>query len=163
MTAPSFTFTITPTTPKQGAAPFASQADPLGHDVWVREDIDPSGRSASGLELVDHAILHRLSEDTLLLTGAADDQVDFGENVRKWIGEALSQDVLDTRAPRLEEVIRRDPRIASAAVALTIATGDDASRYHFTIRISAVTVRGQAIDRIVGVSQVTVEFLAQGR
>lgn len=141
----------------------ANRSDPLGYDMKVGADLDRGGRSASGLELVADAMLHRLSEDTLLLTGAPNDEVEFGENVRKWVGEALDQAALDAKAPRLEEVLRRDPRIASVTLSLSVAQGADASKYRFIINVSAVTVRGQIIDRIVGISAVTVEFLAQGR
>jgi hypothetical protein len=141
----------------------ATAADPLGLDMAVRDDLDPSGRSADGLELVSAAMLHRLSEDTLLLTGAPDDQVEFGEDVRKWIGGAVSQDSLNARAPRLEEVLRRDPRIASIALSLQVLTGADASKFSFLIHVRGTTIRGQTIDRIVGVSAVSVEFLTQGR
>lgn len=141
----------------------ASASDPLGYDVKIGSDLEPSGRSASGIELVADAMLHRLSQERLLMTGAPDDQVDFGEDVRTWIGEAVTQDVLDERAPRLEEVLRRDPRIASVTLSLQLVAGEDASKYRFLINVSAVTIRGQTIDRIVGVSQISVEFLAQGR
>lgn len=141
----------------------ASVTDTLGHDVKVGTDLDPSGRSASGLELVLDGMLHRLSQGRLLLTGAPDDQVDFGVDVRTWIGEALSQDVLDSRAPLLEEILRRDVRIASITLSIVLVTGDAAALYRFLINIHAVTIRGQPIDRIVGVSQVSVEFLAAGK
>ncbi len=141
----------------------ANAADPLGLDMRVDSDLDPSGASADGLELVAAGMLHRLSEDTLLLTGAPDDQVEFGENVRAWIGGAVSQDSLNARAPRLEEVLRRDPRVASVTLSLRVTAGADASKFVFLIDVHAVTIRGQVIDRIVGVSAVTVEFLAQGR
>lgn len=140
----------------------ANPADPLGFDVKIGEDLDPNGRSASGLELVTDAMLHRLQCERLSLTGAPEDEVDFGEDVRSWVNEALSQSDLDARAPRLEEVIRRDPRIASATVSLTVTALAPASRYQFLIDIRAITTTGQIIDRIVGVSQVTVDFLAEG-
>lgn len=141
----------------------ASASDPLGYDVKVGSDLDPSGRSASGLELVLDAMLHRLTCGRLLLTGAPDDQAEFGEDVRTWVGEAQTQDVLDRKAPILEEVLRRDPRIANITLSLSLAAGDDDSRFRFLIRVSAITIRGQSIDRIVGVSQLTVEYLAQGK
>lgn len=140
----------------------ANPADPLGFDMKVGEDLDPSGRSASGLELVTDAMLHRLEADRLLLTEAPDDEVDFGENVRLWVGEALTQEALEAKAPRLEEVLRRDPRLASVSVSLTLLAVAPAGQYRFLIAITAVAITGQIIDRIVGVSQVTVEFLAQG-
>jgi hypothetical protein len=141
----------------------ASRTDPLGYDVKIGADLDPSGRSAAGHELVADAILHRLEQDQLLLTGAPDDQIDFGVDVRRWIGEATTDDAIAAKVPQLEEVVRRDPRIASATVTITRVTGETAARYKLLIRVQAITVVGQIIDRIVGVSAVTVEFLAQGR
>lgn len=139
----------------------ARGADPLGYDVKWGEDLDPSGRSASGIELVQDAMLHRLSATWLYLTEAPDDKVDFGEDVRLWVGEALTQQSLDAKAPRLEEVIRRDPRIASVTVDLTMQ--QSGAHFNFLIAAHAITINGQTIDRIIGVNGVTVEFLAEGR
>lgn len=138
----------------------ANQADPLGYDVAVDYDLDPSGRSASGLELVLSGMLHRLSQGRILMTGAPDDQVDFGEDVRQWIGEALDQRALDARAPLLEEVLRRDPRLASVTVSLRTAAGQDASQVAFYIDVSAVTIRGEQLAKVIGVSALSVQFLA---
>lgn len=141
-----------------------NQADVLGYDMKVGQDLEASGRSATGEELAVDAMLHRLQCDWLYQTGAPpDERPEFGEDVRRWIGEAVSQTSLEAKAPRLEEVLRRDPRIANVSLTFSIATGDDASQYGFFIRIHAVLVTGVTIDRIVGVSSVTVEFLAQGR
>ena len=83
--------------------------------------------------------------------------------MRPWLDEGLTQDDIQRRSTRIEAVLRRDPRIATIAVSASITTGDDASRSRFTIRVFGQTTRGQAIDRIIGVSAITVEFLAQGR
>jgi len=141
----------------------ASASDPLGYDMKWGWDFDPSGRSATGLELVEDGMLHRLEQDRLLMTGAPEDEIEFGENVRAWVGEATSDEALSAKAPRVEAAIRRDVRIASATVRLTKTTGEDASRYDFLIEVHATTISGQVLDRIVGVSAVTVEFLAAGR
>lgn len=141
----------------------ASADDPLGFDMKIGWDMDPSGRSATGLELVEDAMLHRLEQDRLLMTGAPEDEIEFGENVRAWVGEAVSDEALSAKAPRVETAIRRDVRIADCTATLTKTTGADASQYDFLIRVQATTISGQTIDRIVGVSAVTVEFLAAGR
>lgn len=141
----------------------ASAADPLGFDMKVGVDLDPSGRSATGLELVDDAILHRLQEEQLLLVEAPGGVVGFGIDLRRWIGEALSDQALEARTPQVEEAIRRDPRIADVTVRVTRTIGADASRWPLRVEIHGVTTTGETIDRIVGVSQVSVEFLAQGR
>ena len=139
----------------------ANQADPLGFDVKVGWDLDPSGRSASGLELVLDGMLHRLEQGRILMTGAPDDQVDFGEDVRAWVGEALDQSALNSRSPLIEEVLRRDPRLATVTVSLTRAMGQNASQVAFYINVSAVTIRGEQVSRVIGVSGVSVTFLAQ--
>lgn len=142
----------------------ASATDPLGFDMKVGDDLDPSGRSASGLEDVLDGMLHRLSEDKIAMTGAPpDDEIDFGINTRKWIGEALSQESIAAKAPRLELVLRRDTRIASITVKLTLLQGDDASRRGFLIGVRGETTKAQPIDHVIGVSALTVEFLAEGK
>lgn len=140
----------------------ANPADPLGFDMKVGVDLDPSGRSCSGVELVEDAMLHRLSCGRLLLTGAPDDQVEFGEDVTAWVGEALTQEELESRGPLLEEVIRRDPRIADATVAISLTTPPTAPQVAFTITVNARVTTGQNISRVVGVSAITVDFLAGG-
>lgn len=140
-----------------------SAADPLGFDFKVGADLDPSGRSATGIELVQDAILHRLQEDRISMVGAPGDEIDFGVNVRSWIGEALSDDALAAKTPAVEEALRRDVRIADIALRITKTTGADAARWALRIEVRAVTISGETIDRIVGVSQVSVEFLAAGR
>ncbi len=141
----------------------ASASDPLGFDFKVGADLDPSGRSATGLELVQDALLHRLQEDRISMVGAPGDEIDFGVNVRKWVGEALSDDALAAKTPAVEEALRRDVRIADIKLKITKATGADAARWALRIEVYAVTISGETIDRIVGVSQVSVEFLAAGR
>ncbi len=145
------------------AAPRASAADPLGFDFKVGTDLDPSGRSASGLELVEDALLHRLQEDRLLMVEAPGGEIDFGKDLRQWIGEALSDEDLAAKTPAVEEVLRRDPRIADITLRITRMTGADAARWPLRVDITYTTITGQVIDRIVGVSQVSVEFLAAGR
>jgi hypothetical protein len=138
----------------------ANPSDPLGYDAKIGEDLAASGRAASGVELVADAMLHRLMAGRLLLTGAPGNQVEFGEDVRAWVGEALSEDAAQAKGPRLEEVLRRDPRIASVTVSVTASS--EVSNYRLLIAVSATTISGEQIDRIVGVSQVSVAFLAQG-
>ena len=145
------------------ARPAASAADPLGLDMKVGADLDPSGRSATGIELVQDAILHRLQEDRLSMVGAPGDEIDFGVDLRKWIGEALSDDALAAKTPAVEEALRRDVRIADIRLKITKTTGADAARWALRVAVRAVAISGETIDRIVGVSQVSVEFLAAGR
>lgn len=142
-----------------------SYTDPLGYDAFVREDMDPGGRAASGLELLEAALLHRLMTDKLLMVEASPDgQIDFGRDLRKWIGEATTADSAAAKGPYVEEVLRRDPRVASASASVSIASGtlSDGSRVGLLVDYSVTTIAGQQIRRIVGISSVTVEYLATG-
>lgn len=65
--------------------------DPLGYDVKIGSDLDPSGRPSWGAELVADALLHRLQADTLLMTEAPSGEIDFGIDLaRKLAGGARS-------------------------------------------------------------------------
>lgn len=142
----------------------ANPADPLGFDVWVREDIDPSGRSASGVELVENAIYHRLTTDQLFLVGSPDDgYVEYGEDVRKWVGEVVDQESANAKAPQLAIVLQRDPRISPASIAVSIDARLAGEKYAFTISITCRTTSELPIALVLGVNAVTVELLSQGR
>ena len=145
------------------AAPHASASDPLGFDMKVGADLDPSGRSATGIELVQDALLHRLQDDRLSMVEAPGGEIDFGVNVRNWVGEALSDDALAAKTPAVEEALRRDVRIADLTLKITRMTGPDAARWAIRIEVHAVTISGETIDRIVGVDAISVQFLAVGR
>lgn len=97
------------------------------------------------------------------MVGAPGDEIDFGVNVRNWVGEALSDDALAAKTPAVEEALRRDVRIADITLKITRTVGADAARWALRVEVHAVTISGETIDRIVGVSQVSVEFLAAGR
>lgn len=138
--------------------------DPLGFDVWNREDIDPMGRSATGVELVANGIYHRLTEDQLLLTGTEDDGfTDFGENVAKWVNEPMTQEAADAKAPRLAIVIQRDPRINPASIKVSCDVQPSSARWRLIISITCKTTTEQPISMMIGIDQVTVELLSQGR
>lgn len=145
-----------------------SVSDPLGFDVLVDEhDLDPTGRSATGLELVQAAIVHRLTQEKLAMIGAPDGEIDFGINVRTWVGEATDAASLDAKTPLVDEVLHRDPRIASTTVTISQApagiTLSDGSAASILLSVFVTTTTGATIDRIVGVSGVSVEFLAAGK
>lgn len=146
----------------------ASPADPLGFDVYVGPlDLDPTGRSATGLELVEAAIVHRLTCEKIDLIDAPNGEIDFGVDVRKWVGEVTTPDDAPGKVPLIDEVLHRDLRIASTVVDVQIAPPGDAlsdgSTVALLIYVTATTTTGAVIDRIVGVSAVSVEFLSQGK
>jgi hypothetical protein len=144
----------------------ASPTDPLGYDVFVREDIDEDGRDASGLELVQNAILHRVTTDKLFLTDAPtgdDEPVEFGENVRKWVGEALIQDAAQAKTQRLIEVIGREPNLNPSSITVDIQVQPAGAEWPLIIDIAARTTTEVPVALTIGVDQVTVELLSLGK
>ena len=143
----------------------ASPSDPLGFDAYLDADLDRSGRSATGLELVQNMIPHRLMADSLPCIDAPGGEIPFGVDVRKWIGAATTDADLEAKGPLIDAALHLDPRVASVAVALSIAPAgtlgsDGGSEVSILIALSVVTITGQTIDRIVGVSAVSVGYLA---
>lgn len=146
-----------------------SPRDELGYDAYLggdADDITSNGRSATGLELVDASILHRLVCDTLPCVDAPDGVIPFGVVVFDWLGEASDAAALDAKVPLVDAALQLDPRIASTRIAiepappgLTLAGEDGA--VEMLIRIDYTTVTGARISRIVGVSAVSVGFLAR--
>jgi hypothetical protein len=63
-------------------------------------------------------------------------------------------------------VLQRDQRIARADVEASVASPGaafaDGSSVDLMIRITAFLSTGAVLERIVGVSQISVDFLAQG-
>jgi hypothetical protein len=144
----------------------AFPTDPLGYDVYVREDIDEDGRDASGLELTQNAILHRVTTDKLFLTDAPtgdDEPVEFGEDVRKWVGEALTQDAAQAKTQRLIEVIGREPNLNPSSITVDIQVQPAGAEWSLIIDIATRTTTEVPVALTIGVDQVTVELLSQGR
>lgn len=141
-----------------------SPADPLGYDVAVLDDLDPTGRSATGLELVDASVLNRLQCDELEVIDAPTGRVPFGVDTRKWIGEPLTNP--RGKIPLIDAALQGDPRIAKVDridVRRIVGTAlSDASMATLAIDLTYTTIDGQTVSRVVGVSEVTVEFLAGG-
>jgi hypothetical protein len=145
-------------------------ADPLGFDAFLDTDISATGRSATGAELVANALPHRLMADTIPQVGAPNGVKDFGVNARKWIGEPLTfrpdgtSPELDRKVAQVDAALQRDPRVALNRISITKAppgaTLTDGSQAVITILIDTTTVTGVTISRVVGVSAVSVGFLA---
>lgn len=155
------------------AAP--SVADPLGHDAYIGlVDLDPTGRSATGLELYEAAIWHRITCEQLLMIGSGIvdpvtglEVIPFGVDVRTWCGEVLDRADMGNKATILDEVIHRDPRTAKTAITVSSAPAGtvmpSGALAVLLIHIVATAVTGEILDRIVGVNSISVEFLAAGR
>lgn len=139
------------------------QNDPYGIDVAIALDMDPSGRSAYGVELVSNAILHRLTTDTLLLVGAPDDRVDFGVDVRQWVGEVTTQANADAKGPLIAIVIQRDPRIDPSSILVAVTVLPIGALYRLEISVTCRTTTALPVALVIGVNAISVDLLSQGR
>lgn len=138
----------------------ANRNDPLGYDMKCGLDIDRGGRSASGAEFVADGMLHRLLVDLLPLVDSPSGYIEYGEDVRRWCGAAIGDEELSARAAGLGPILERDERILETTVTAT-RTSAPGALLTFELAIEASLRTGETISRVVGVSAVTVEFLAQ--
>lgn len=143
-----------------------SPDDPLGYDAFVSDDIAEDGRDATGLELVRNAIVHRLTTEKLFLVDAegADEfgRVDFGVDVRTWVGAAEAEGGGDARAALLREALRREPGLDPSTIDVEILATAAGSKWNFAIGVSARATTELPIALTMNVNAVTVELLAQG-
>lgn len=152
-----------------------SPSDPLGYDAaLLLDDLDPTGRSATGLELYEAAVAHRITCKQLAMIGSGIvdpatgvEVIDFGVDVREWCGEPVEEATSGNKATILDEVIHRDPRTARTAITVERAPAGTAMSEGgmavLLVRLVLTTVTGEILDRIVGVNAISVEFLAGGR
>lgn len=146
-----------------------SRSDNLGFDLFVGPqpggvvDMTPSARAATGIELVQNKLIALSMADTIDMVGAPGGKVDFGEDVRRWVGSPTTPSIIAQRQQRLSVVYARERRINPSTLAVAIATQLVGARYSFTIRVTARTwpPASLPIDLLLGVNALTVDFLAQ--
>jgi hypothetical protein len=131
-------------------------ADPLGYD-W---GYDPTGRSASGADLLEASILQRLTCETIDCIDAPDGVLEYGVDARGWLGEVTDADSAAAKVALVDRALHLDPRIASTQVEIRpVATSTGEIEIEIVLDVTAVT--GQRIERIVSVSAVGVAFLGR--
>ncbi len=140
----------------------ANRSDPLGYDMKCGLDIDRGGRSASGSELVLDGMIHRLTTDDLPLAESPLGYIEYGEDVRKWLGASIGDEELAARAAGLQPILERDEAIVEATVTAT-RTSAPGALISFDLSIQATLRTGETIRYVLPISAVTVEFLAAGR
>lgn len=118
-------------------------------------------RSCSGVELVRNGMVARSMATTLPLIGAPGGRGDFGEDVRAWVGEALTDGDAATKAQRLAIVYARDHRLDPGRITVKVVPQRSGSAYAFTIAVNAFTVTGAAVPLLLGVNDLSVDILAQ--
>ncbi len=138
----------------------ADPSDPLGYDVYVLDDMAAAGRASSGVELVTSAIYHRITTGALLLTGSpGNGYVDYGEDVRLWIGEVTSQSIADSKAPRLALVIGRDERVDPGSIRVAVTYRSPGA---LAVVITCATTTGLPVRLVLNINDVSVDLLSVG-
>lgn len=146
------------------ADPNRDPGSAYGYDADVALDMAPDGHSCSGARLVTNAWLHRLMEDVLPLTGAPGGSVQFGKDVRAWIGEVTTQAAANAKGPELVAVLNRDSRVdpAQTRVAVSVVTAPGSPNVNLAIAASGQLTNGTPISEVYLVTKATVARLAQG-
>jgi len=145
----------------------ADRGSPLGYDTFVGPvpeggvDMLPAGDACSGATLVRNGMVARCLADTISMIGAPGDVIEFGVNVRAWVGSPVTDSTATRRAAELAVVFARDPRVDAGSITVDVAATAAGSQYDFTITINARTVTGVAISMVLGVNAITVDILAQ--
>ncbi len=143
------------------------RGDVLGWDLAVGPvagggvDMSRDARSCSGVELVRNGMVARSMATTLPLIGAPGGRADFGEDVRAWVGEAIGEGDAATKAQRLAIVYARDRRLDPGRITVKVTPQRTGSAYAFTISVLAFTVTGAAVPLLLGVTDLSVDILAQ--
>lgn len=152
-----------------------SPSDVLGFDAaLLLDDLDPTGRSASGLELYEAAVYHRITCEKLVMIGSGivdvatgKEVINFGIDVRTWCGETIDRADLANKATLLDEVIQRDERTAKTSITVSSAPQGtamtDGGMAVLIINLVLTTITSEVLDRVVGVNAISVEFLAAGK
>lgn len=135
-------------------------SDPLGIDIRVVSDIDPTFRLCYGAENLQCALLRRLSTEPGALAEIGDDP-DYGYDVRDELdNEATGQADLARVHAKVTAELMKDPRVQSVntRVVSTVGAGGEAS---MQIPISGESSAGP-FAFVAAVSDVSVDFLKQG-
>ena len=93
----------------------ADRNDRLGFDMKARADLDRDGRSSSGAELVIDAVHRRITTGQLPLIDSDDGNADFGEDVRLWLGEKVTEEQLVSLVAYIKSLSGVDPNAPAAA------------------------------------------------
>jgi hypothetical protein len=147
-----------------------AKASPFGWDLFVGPtptgiDVTPEARGCGDVELVANKILYRSLAGTLPVAGAPGGAVDFGENVRLWVGSANTDATASSRAQRLAIVYGRIRALDPGTIRVQVTTQAPpgaAAQHDFYITVTAMTTTARPVQLVMGVSSVTVDILSQG-
>jgi hypothetical protein len=151
--------------------PLFDRADAYGFDMYVGPvpgggvDMLPDGRGCSGVEFVRNKIVYRSMQKMLVMTSAPGGIIDFGEDVREWVGSAVSPSTAAQRQTRLTLVYGRIGALDPGSIRVAISApgaGAGGGMYDFFIAVTAKLTDGRPVRAVMGINAVTVDLLAQG-
>lgn len=148
--------------------PLFNRASPYGFDTYIGPvpgggvDILPDGRGCSDSELVTNKIVYRSMQGQQVLTGAPGGVIDFGEDVREWVGSAMGPSAIVQRQTRLALVYGRIRALDPGSIQVAISTQGTGGMYDFFIAVTAFLTNGRPISLVMGINAVTVDLLSQG-
>lgn len=122
-----------------------------GRDIKCFDDADAILSSAQGLDVVQQAAYHRLTNDTVLGVGGAD----WGFNVVKLCGMPMAR--VAGMPPIISAYLQKDQRIRTAAVSLQpVAAG--VGLWRVILTATCITALGP-FSLVLGINDVTVAIL----
>lgn len=106
-------------------------------DLACMDDIDETGRTVSGTDLIMQDVFHRLTTDVLI----NDD--DFGIDIRRKIASGgYTRDNIANIQPLIDAVIQRDEEISESTTIATLRDGDDPESWILDLHIEGVAASG---------------------
>jgi phage baseplate assembly protein W len=127
-------------------------ATDFGTDVLCFPGLDETFSLASGGRVVAEALARRLSTPR----GSLPFHPDYGLDVRAWLNDAISQDLLYRLKASAERECEQDERVEAVEVAVTYVQATQALR----LRVTATTAQGP-FRFTLSVSQVSIDLLAE--
>ncbi len=120
----------------------------LGVDLYCISDLDPAGRTVSGIEALAQALARRLQTPRGALAAIGDDR-DYGTDLRDYVGEdtgvgATAEIEASVRAECLKDERVRDVDVTAVirdrALTVSLRVASTAGVVRLVLAVSAVTV-----------------------
>lgn len=122
----------------------------FGVDLDWADDLNPTGRLVSGIELLGQALFHRLRTPRGACLDAPDDGLDLSE----YLSRGMTPAELAAVPGEIRSEILKDERFLDADVTFTQTTPDT-----FRVRILVTPSAGPEFELVLGVADAAVKLL----